>query len=106
MSRMMLCLAAATATALIAPAAHAGGLPVHCIRDGDITRCAWSMTQTVEPLFVEFFGDPKAQPVPLCLDCAPIEVELLCDLVRRKGQVPITRCQTRSDGQRDEAITR
>lgn len=103
MSRITLCLsliAAFTLTAL-APAdasASASALPVHCIRDGDTTRCTLSMQQTVEPLLVELFGDPKAQPVPLCLDCAPIEVELLCSITQRKGEAPITRCQAQTEG--------
>jgi len=101
MSRITLCLTLAvlaTLTALVPGVAGASALPIHCIRDGDVTQCAWSMKQTVEPLLVEFFGNPKAQPVPLCLDCAPIEVELLCTVTQRKGEAPISRCQAQADG--------
>ena len=101
MSRITLCLgfvATAMLTALAPGVADAAALPIHCIRDGDDTRCAWSMTQPVEPLLIEFFGDPKAQPVPLCIDCAPIEIELMCTLIQRKGEAPVTRCLAQTDG--------
>lgn len=101
MSRITLCLslvAAITLTVLAPAVATASALPVHCIRDGDTTRCTLSMQQTVEPLLTEPFGDPKAQPVPLCLDCAPIEVELLCTITQHKGEAPITRCHARTEG--------
>lgn len=101
MSRITLCLSlvvAFTLTALAPAVATAGALPMHCIRDGDTTRCTLSMKQTVEPLFVELFGDPEAQPVPLCLDCAPIETELLCTVTQRKGEPPITRCRAQTEG--------
>lgn len=89
-------LAALTATA---PAvADSSALPVHCIRDGGATTCTLSMTQTVEPRLAELFGDPKAQPVPLCLDCAPLEVEIVCTLTHHKGEAPTTRCHAETDG--------
>lgn len=86
---LLICLVAAFAST-----AYASGTPVHCIRDGDHARCAWSMSQAVEPLIAPV--DPKAQPVPLCLDCEPLEIELTCALVRDGDRAAVVRCEGNS----------
>lgn len=86
----------ALASALLAGPAMA--VPIHCVQDGDTTHCAWSVVQAVEPQTFGPMSDPKAQPVPLCLDCAPVAVEMVCTLVQLKAEPPVVRCEGIADG--------
>lgn len=99
MNRYAIMTALVALSALFAAPARAGALPVHCVEDAGVTRCEWSVVQPVQPL-LEVFGSGDAQPVPLCLDCAPTEVEMLCTLVQRKGEAPVTHCASHVDDMR------
>lgn len=77
-------------TTLVALPASAAGLSAHCVRDGSRTSCAWSMVQPID-LVIADWTSPKAQPVPLCLDCEPLDVALTCTLVD-DGERAMVRC--------------
>lgn len=77
--------------------AHADEPRVQCVRDGTATQCGWSTVQTVAPNVIvvpdaiAVPDDPRADPVPICIDCDTLQIETTCVLeISAEGKPHVT----------------